>query len=51
MTRRTFLRGSAASLVGMAGVVTALKPLLELEAGELSMEELLQKHYKKLETP
>ena len=49
MTRRTFLRGSAASLVGMAGVVTALKPLLELEAGELSMEELLQKHYKKLE--
>jgi len=49
MTRRTFLRGSAASLVGMAGVVAALKPLLELEAGELSMEELLQRHYKKLE--
>ena len=49
MNRRTFLKGSAASLVGMAGVVAALKPLLELEAGELSMSELLQKHYKKLE--
>ena len=48
MTRRTFLRGSAASLLGMAGVVAALQPLLELEAGEISMDQLLQKHYKKL---
>jgi hypothetical protein len=37
MTRRKFQKGSAASLAGMAGVVAALKPLLELEAGEISM--------------
>ncbi len=49
MTRRTFLKGGAASMVGMAGVVAALKPLLELEAGEISIDDLLQKHYKKLE--
>ena len=49
ITRRTFLKGSAASLAGMAGVVAALKPLLELEAGELSMEDLLQKHYRELD--
>jgi molybdopterin-containing oxidoreductase family iron-sulfur binding subunit len=48
MTRRTFLKGSAASLVGMAGVVAALQPLLELEAGDISIDQLLQKHYKKL---
>ena len=48
LTRRTFLKGGAASLAGMAGVVAALKPLLELEASGLSMEELLQKHYKRL---
>lgn len=48
VTRRTFLKGGAASLAGMAGVVAALQPLLSLEAGDLSMEELLQKHYKRL---
>ena len=48
MTRRTFLKGGAASLLGMAGVVAALQPLLELEAGEISIDQLLQKHYKKL---
>ena len=48
ITRRTFLKGSAASLVGMAGVVAALQPLLKLEAGDLSIEDLLQKHYKRL---
>ena len=48
MTRRTFLKGTAATVVGMAGVVAALKPLLSLERGEITLSDLLQKHYKEL---
>jgi len=48
MDRRTFLKGSAATVVGMAGVVAALRPFLALEKGEISLDELLQKHYRKL---
>jgi molybdopterin-containing oxidoreductase family iron-sulfur binding subunit len=48
MTRRTFLKGSAGALVGMAGVVAALKPLLALEKGEISLDDLLQRHYRQL---
>jgi molybdopterin-containing oxidoreductase family iron-sulfur binding subunit len=48
MTRRTFLKGSAASVLGMSGVVAALQPLLALEKGEISLDDLLQKHYKRL---
>ncbi|NGO38202.1 twin-arginine translocation signal domain-containing protein [Limisphaera ngatamarikiensis] len=44
MTRRTFLKGAAASLVGMAGLMAALRPLLELERGEMTLEQLLWKH-------
>ena len=49
MTRRTFLKGSAASVLGMSGVVAALQPLLALEKGEVSLDDLLQKHYKRLD--
>lgn len=48
VTRRTFLKGSAASLVGLAGLVAALKPLLALERGETTLDDLLQKHYREL---
>ena len=48
VTRRTFLKGTAASVAGMAGFAVALKPLLELEEGRISMPELLQKHYREL---
>jgi molybdopterin-containing oxidoreductase family iron-sulfur binding subunit len=48
LTRRTFLKGSAAAMVGMAGLVAALKPLLELERGDLSLDDLLQRHYREL---
>jgi molybdopterin-containing oxidoreductase family iron-sulfur binding subunit len=48
MTRRTFLRGSAAAVAGMAGLALALKPLLELERGELTLADLLQRHYREL---
>jgi len=48
LTRRTFLKGTAASVAGMAGFAAALKPLLELEEGRISMPELLQKHYREL---
>jgi Fe-S-cluster-containing dehydrogenase component len=48
LTRRTFLKGAAASLVGMAGLMAALKPLLELEAGSVTLDDLLQKHYREL---
>ena len=34
MKRRTFLKGTAAAMVGMAGLVAALKPLLALERGD-----------------
>jgi Fe-S-cluster-containing dehydrogenase component len=48
VTRRTFLKGAAASMVGMAGLMAALKPLLELEGGSVTMDQLLQKHYREL---
>jgi Fe-S-cluster-containing dehydrogenase component len=48
LTRRTFLKGAAASMVGLAGLVAALKPLLALERGELTLDDLLQRHYREL---
>ena len=48
MNRRTFLKGTAAAMVGMAGLVAALKPLLALERGEVTIDDLLQKHYRQL---
>jgi len=48
MTRRTFLKGAAASMVGVAGLMAALKPLLELESGAITLDDLLQKHYREL---
>lgn len=48
VTRRTFLKGSAASMLGLAGLVAALKPLLALERGETTLDDLLQKHYREL---
>jgi molybdopterin-containing oxidoreductase family iron-sulfur binding subunit len=48
MTRRTFLKGAAASMVGMAGLMAALKPLLELEHGTVTIDDLLQRHYREL---
>lgn len=48
VSRRTFLKGTAASMLGMAGLVAALKPLLELERGELTLDSMLQKHYRQL---
>lgn len=35
-------------MVGIAGLVTALKPLLSLERGEITLSDLLQKHYQEL---
>lgn len=48
LTRRTFLKGAAASMVGIAGLAAALKPLLELERGTITLDALLQKHYREL---
>ena len=48
MDRRTFLKGSAAAMVGMAGLMAALKPLLALERGEITIDDLLQTHYRQL---
>ena len=48
VTRRTFLKGTAAAMAGMAGLVAALKPLLALERGEITLNDLLQKHYREL---
>ena len=46
VTRRSFLKGAAASVVGMSAIVAALEPLLALDKGEISIDELLQKHYR-----
>ncbi len=48
LTRRTFLKGTAATMAGVAGLVAALRPLLSLERGEITLDELLQKHYQQL---
>src|SRR5512136_1883502 len=48
MTRRTFLKGTAAAMAGMAGLVAALSPLVALERGEITLHDLLQKHYREL---
>ena len=48
VTRRTFLKGAAASVVGLAGLAAALKPLLALEKSGLTLDAFLQKHYKEL---
>ncbi len=48
VSRRTFLKGTAASMLGLAGLAVALKPLLALERGELTLDAMLQKHYRKL---
>ena len=49
VTRRTFLKGGAAAMAGLAGLVAALRPLLALERGEITLEDLLQKHYRELQ--
>lgn len=48
VNRRTFLKGTGATMAGIAGLVTALKPLLSLERGEITLSDLLQKHYQEL---
>lgn len=48
LNRRTFLKGAAASMVGVAGLMAALKPLLELESGAVTLDDLLQRHYREL---
>lgn len=48
VSRRTFLKGSAASIVGMSGLVAALQPLLKLEKEDLTLDQLLQRHYKEM---
>ncbi len=48
VTRRTFLKGTAAAVAGLAGLGAALSPLLALERGELTLEALLQKRYREL---
>jgi molybdopterin-containing oxidoreductase family iron-sulfur binding subunit len=49
MTRRSFLRKSAATTGGLAALAAALSPLRELDPEDLpTMGEFLQKHYKEM---
>lgn len=49
LTRRSFLRTSAAAVGGMAAFVAALSPLRDLDGDDLpSLEAFLQKHYKQM---
>ncbi|MCK5642386.1 MAG: 4Fe-4S dicluster domain-containing protein, partial [Gammaproteobacteria bacterium] len=48
ITRRSFLKGTTVGLLGMAGFAYALKPLLDLEKMDMTLDEFLQKHYREL---
>jgi Fe-S-cluster-containing dehydrogenase component len=48
VSRRTFMKVAAASACAAGGLAAALSPLLRLERGELTVEGLLQKHYRQL---
>jgi Fe-S-cluster-containing dehydrogenase component len=48
MNRRTFLKGTTIGILGIAGLAFALRPLLELETADLTLDEFLQKHYREL---
>ncbi|MCG8527447.1 MAG: 4Fe-4S dicluster domain-containing protein [Opitutales bacterium] len=48
LTRRSFLKGAGVGALGMMGFAAALKPLLDLEKGDITIDELLQRHYKEL---
>ena len=49
VSRRSFLRSAAAVTGGMAAMVAAMKPLLELDPEDRpTLEKLLQKHYKEM---
>ena len=50
ISRRSFLRNTAALTGGMAAMVAAMKPLLELDPEDRpSLEKVLQKHYKEMD--
>jgi Fe-S-cluster-containing dehydrogenase component len=46
--RRTFLKAGGMALAGMAGLVAALEPLLKLERGDITLDDLLTTHYSEL---
>ena len=49
VNRRSFLRTSAVAVGGLAAVVSAMKPLLDLDSDDLpTVEKMLQKHYKEM---
>jgi molybdopterin-containing oxidoreductase family iron-sulfur binding subunit len=49
MSRRSFLRGSAAAAGGLAALAAALSPLRELkDSDEFTIQKFLQKHYKEM---
>jgi len=48
ITKRTFLKGAGMAMAGMAGLVSALRPLMKLESGDISMSDLLKTHYSEL---
>ena len=48
LTRRTFLKGTGMAMAGMAGLVAALRPLMQLESGSITLDDLLKTHYSEL---
>ena len=48
LTRRTFLKGAGGAMAGMAGLVAALRPLMQLESGSITLDDLLKTHYSEL---
>lgn len=48
LSRRTFLQGAAGGAAGFIGLAAALSPLLELERGQVTLDDLLQRHYREL---
>jgi molybdopterin-containing oxidoreductase family iron-sulfur binding subunit len=48
ISRRSFLRGAGAGTASFLGLAAALSPLLELERGHVTLDDLLQRHYREL---
>jgi Fe-S-cluster-containing dehydrogenase component len=48
LTRRGFLGGTLGAAGGAAALAAALSPLRDLDTGDLTVEQFLQKHYKDL---
>lgn len=48
ITRRSFAKGAAAGALALGALGAALQPLIALDRGEITLADLLQRHYREL---